>query len=60
MGPGIDRFRGFFSCDEQADDAYTNVEFSLIYDYNANVAYFDGAQLFKEKFSYVYEYDEKN
>ena len=48
----------FISGSVQADAAYTAVEFSLIYDYNVNEAYFDGAQLFKEKFAYVYTYDD--
>ena len=48
----------FISGSVDANAAYDTVEFSLVFDYNANIAYFDGAQLFKENFAYVYEYDD--
>ncbi len=35
----------------RASGAYDTVEFSFVYDYNANVSCFDGAQLFREKFA---------
>ncbi|MBR3475194.1 MAG: DNRLRE domain-containing protein, partial [Oscillospiraceae bacterium] len=47
----------FLSGSLRASGAYDTVEFSFIYEYNANVSYFDGAQLFREKFAYVYHYD---
>ena len=49
----------FISGSLRAAEAYDTVEFSFVYDYNANVSYFDGAQLFREKFAYIYDYDEE-
>ena len=49
----------FISGSVRASGAYDTVEFSFVYDYNANVSYFDGAQLFREKFAYVYHYDDE-
>ena len=49
----------FISKSIRAAEAYDTVEFSFVYDYNANESYFDGAQLFREKFAYVYDYDEE-
>lgn len=49
----------FLSGSVRASGAYDTVEFSFVYDYNANVSYFDGAQLFREKFGYVYHYDDE-
>ena len=40
-----------------ADKAYSSITVELAYDYNANTAYFDGIQLFKETFSQSYAYD---
>ena len=37
---------------------YSAVKISLAYDYNANEAYFDGIQLFREEFGASYTYDE--
>ena len=48
----------FISGSVQATGAYDTVEYSLVYNYNANTAYFDGAQLFKERFAYTYAYDD--
>ena len=36
---------------------YTAIEFTFDYNYNANEAYFDGMQLFKEEFSQNFVYD---
>ncbi len=41
----------------RADFDYVTVE--LLYDYNANTAYFDGIQLYKEAFGTSYTYDDK-
>ena len=49
----------FLSGSVRASGAYDTVEFSFLYDYNANESYFDGAQLFREKFAYVYDYDDE-
>ena len=49
----------FISGSVRASGAYDTVEFSFVYDYNANVSCFDGAQLFREKFAYVYHYDDE-
>ena len=49
----------FISGSVRASGAYDTVEFSFVYDYNANESYFDGAQLFREKFAYVYHYDDE-
>ena len=49
----------FISGSVRASGAYDTVEFSFVYDYNANESCFDGAQLFREKFAYVYDYDEE-
>ena len=38
--------------------AYSSVKIYLAYDYNANTAYFDGIQLYKEEFGSSYTYDE--
>ena len=40
-----------------AKKPYTSITISLLYSYNANVAYFDGIQLFKEEFGHSYVYD---
>ena len=40
-----------------ATGAYTKATYTFIYDCNANKAYFDGAQLFREPFEYIYTYD---
>ncbi len=42
----------------QAGSSFTSIEFSAVYDYNANSAYFDGAQLFHEGFADHYTYDD--
>lgn len=42
-----------------AKGAYDSVVIELAYDYNANTAYFDGVQLYKEEFGNSYTYDEK-
>ena len=39
-----------------AKGAYTSIVIKLAYDYNANTAYFDGIQLFKEAFGTSYDY----
>jgi YD repeat-containing protein len=41
-----------------AAGAYTSIVIELAYDYNANTAYFDGIQLYKEEFGNSYTYDE--
>ena len=40
-----------------AEQAYTQVDIYLVYDYNANTVLFDGIQLYKEEFGYSYTYD---
>ena len=40
-----------------AKTAYTSLRIILAYECNANVAYFDGVQLFKEEFGHSYVYD---
>ena len=40
-----------------AAKAYSSIAVELAYDYNANTAYFDGIQLFKEQFGESYAYD---
>ena len=40
-----------------ADKAYSSVTIRLAYDYNANTAYFDGIQFYKEEFGETYTYD---
>ncbi|MBQ6273895.1 MAG: DNRLRE domain-containing protein [Oscillospiraceae bacterium] len=47
----------FISGSIHAAEAYDTVEYSFVYDYNANSSSFDGAQLFREKFAYVLHYD---
>ena len=47
----------FISGSVRASAAYDTVEYSFVYDYNANSSSFDGAQLFREKFAYVLHYD---
>ena len=47
----------FLSGKISAPSAYTKVEFSFVYDYNANTSWFDGAMLFRERFSYVLNHD---
>ena len=37
----------------------TQVRFSYVYENNENASWFDGAQLFAEKFAYTYQYDEE-
>ena len=49
----------FISGSIHAAEAYDTVEFSFVYDYNANVSSFDGAQLFREKFAYILHYDDE-
>ena len=41
-----------------ADKAYDSIKIEVAYDYNANTAYFDGIQLFKEHYGESYTYDE--
>ena len=41
-----------------ADGTFTSIKIELAYDYNANTAYFDGIQLYKEEFGNSYTYDE--
>ena len=41
-----------------ADKAYSSVTVRVLYDYNANTAYFDGIQLYKEEFGETYTYDD--
>lgn len=48
----------FISGSVQATAAYNTVKFSYVYDRNVNTTYFDGAQLFRERFSAIYEYDD--
>ena len=38
--------------------AYNSITITLAYDYNANTAYFDGIQLFKETYGSSYTYDD--
>ena len=40
-----------------AAKAYSSIRVEVVYDYNANTAYFDGIQLFKEQFGQTYAYD---
>ncbi len=40
-----------------AEKAYSGIRIQLVYDYNANTAYFDGVQLYKEEFGNTYTYD---
>ena len=40
-----------------AKKAYSSIVVSIAYDYNLNIAYFDGVQLFKEEFGNSYTYD---
>jgi RHS repeat-associated protein len=42
-----------------ADADYTSVNVYIIYYWNANRAYFDGIQLYKEEFGSSYQYDSK-
>ena len=41
-----------------AKAAYDSITIEVAYDYNANTAYFDGIQLFKERYGQSYTYDE--
>ena len=43
----------------KAEKAYSSIKIELAYDYNANNAWFDGIQLFKEEFGSTYTYDNK-
>ena len=47
----------FLSGSVQATGAYTKAVYSFVYEYEANTAFFDGAQLFRERFEYIYNYD---
>lgn len=49
----------FLSGSVTAPEAYTSAVFSFVYDANANTAWFDGAQLFREAFEYIYTYDDE-
>ena len=49
----------FASVPAAAKRAYSSVTVYLEYSYNANTAYFDGIQLFKEEFGSSYTYDDK-
>ena len=49
----------FASMPAVAKKAYSSVTVYLEYSYNANTAYFDGIQLFKEEFVSSYTYDEE-
>ena len=40
-----------------AKKAYSSIKVTMAYDYNLNTAYFDGIQLFKERFGNSYTYD---
>ena len=42
-----------------ADKDYTHINFIILYNFNANTAYFDGIQLYKETFGNTYTYDDK-
>ena len=42
-----------------AKGAFDSIVIELAYDYNANTAYFDGVQLYKEEFGNSYTYDDK-
>jgi len=41
-----------------ASQAYDSITITLAYDYNANTAYFDGIQLYQERFGTTYSYDD--
>ena len=41
-----------------ANGEFDSIVVELAYDYNANTAYFDGIQIYKEAFSQNYGYDE--
>ena len=41
-----------------AEGAFDSIVIELAYDYNANTAFFDGIQLYKEEFGNSYTYDE--
>ena len=43
-----------------AEKAYSSITVEAVYDYNANTAYFDGIQLFKEEFGSSFTYDDGN
>ena len=47
----------FLSGKLTATGDYTSAEFAFVYENNGNEAWFDGAQLFREPFDYVYTYD---
>ncbi len=40
-----------------AAKAYSSIRIILVYDYNQNTVYFDGIQLYKERFGETYSYD---
>ena len=42
-----------------AEEDYSSIRIYVCYDYNANTAYFDGIQLFREEFGNSYTYDDK-
>ena len=44
----------FLSGKLTATGDYTSVEYAFVYENNGNEAWFDGAQLFREPFDYVY------
>ena len=48
----------FLSGKLTATGDYTSVEYAFVYENNGNEAWFDGAQLFREPFDYVYTYDD--
>ena len=48
----------FLSGKLTATGDYTSAEFAFVYENNGNEAWFDGAQLFREPFDYVYTYDD--
>ncbi len=47
----------YISTPAAARAAFDYVTVELLYDYNANTAYFDGIQLYKEPFGVSYDYD---
>lgn len=57
FNPSVENWQ--YVCDAVvAPGAYESITITLAYDYNANTAYFDGIQLYKEGFGTSYTYDE--
>ena len=57
FNPYVDTWQ-YAACPMAAKQAYNSIKVELAYDYNANISWFDGIQLYKEEFGAIYTYDD--